>query len=100
MPSLTERAMNRVAVALASLVVCGVAHAQSVKGTVVDDATKAPVSGVYVTMIDANGVDIGTGVRTDSTGGFIIHAARAGTWRVRTMRIGYAPATSPAVDLG
>jgi hypothetical protein len=91
--------MRRVALVAVAVLWCGVAQAQSIKGTVIDDATKAPVPGVLITMVGDNGTTIPPGVRTDSAGAFIVHAARAGTWRVRTSRIGFAPVTSPPVRL-
>jgi hypothetical protein len=73
--------------------------AQTIRGTVVDDGSKLPLSSVRVTLVDENGVDVSPGVRSDSLGAFIVHAARAGTWRVKGMLIGYGPVTSDPVVL-
>jgi len=73
--------------------------AQSIRGTVLDDASKLPISSVMVTLLDDAGVEVPRGVRTDSLGAFMVHAARAGTWRVKAMRIGYSPVTSERVVL-
>src|SRR6185312_12245799 len=73
--------------------------AQTIRGTVVDEDSKLPIAAVLVTMLDDAGTDLLPGVRTDSLGNFIVHAARAGTWRVKAMRIGYSPVTSDPVSL-
>ena len=74
--------------------------AQSVRGVVVDDSTKLPVDGAVVTLREADGGAIARTTRTDSVGGFIIHAARPGSYRVHAARIGYRPLTSEVVKLG
>jgi hypothetical protein len=91
--------MNRAGVVAALMVLASAAKAQSIRGTVVDEATRAPVPNVLVTMIGDGDIAVGGGVRSDSMGAFVVHAPRGGTWRVRTARIGYAPATSPPVQL-
>jgi hypothetical protein len=86
--------------AVAVLMMCSVAvRAQSIRGNVIDGATRAPVPGVLVSMVNTADSTVGLGVRTDSAGNFVVHAPRAGSWRVRTSRIGYAPLTSPPVQL-
>lgn len=73
--------------------------AQTIRGTVVDETSKLPVASVLVTMLDDEGKETLPGVRTDSVGNFVVHAARAGTWRVRAVRIGYNPMISENVPL-
>ena len=93
--------MTRAIVVVAGLMCSSaLAQAQSIRGTVVDEATRAPIPGVLMTMVGADDRPLGVGVRTDSMGAFMVHAPRSGTWRVRTSRLGYAPTTSPAVELG
>src|SRR5688572_12794731 len=91
--------MHRAIVVAVLMVLAVAAEAQSIRGSVVDEATRAPIPNVLVTMIGVGDLSVGVGVRTDSAGNFVVHAPRAGTWRVRTARIGYAPLTSPPVDL-
>ena len=55
---------------------------------------------MLVTITDEAGVETLPGVRSDSLGNFIVHASRAGTWRVKALRIGYSPVTSDPVSLG
>lgn len=85
---------------LLSLTSLGPLGAQSVRGVVVDDSTKLPVATVLITLIDAGGQEILPGVRSDSLGGFMVHAGRPGTYRVKASRIGYRPLTSDRVQLG
>jgi hypothetical protein len=66
----------------------------------VDEASKLPVSAVLVTILDDAGLEALPGIRSDSLGNFIVHASRAGTWRVKAVRIGYSPVTSDPVSLG
>jgi hypothetical protein len=74
--------------------------AQSVRGSVIDDVTRLPVSDVLVTLVGNTGADVGRGVRTDTSGAFTVHAPRQGTYRIRAMKIGYRPLTSDALSLG
>jgi hypothetical protein len=85
--------------ALLVLIAAAALDAQTIRGTVVDDASKLPIPGVAITLLDATGTEIRPGVRSDTLGSFTIHAARAGTWRVKGMRIGYSPVTSDPVQL-
>lgn len=73
--------------------------AQTIRGTVVDETSKLPIAAVLVNMLDDDGKELPPGIRTDSTGNFVVHAARAGKWRVKAMRIGYTPIVSDAVEL-
>jgi TonB-dependent Receptor Plug Domain len=66
----------------------------------VDDGSKLPLSAVLVTIVDEAGVETLPVVRSDSLGNFIVHASRAGTWRVKAIRIGYSPVMSDRVALG
>jgi hypothetical protein len=80
-----------------ALFVAATLRAQTIRGNVVDEASKLPLFGVAITLIDDGGSETQPGTRSDSLGNFIVHAARAGTWRVKAMRIGYAPITSDPV---
>ena len=93
--------MLRVLVGLtAALVLVGPPlAAQTIRGTVVDADTKLPIFAVSVTLIDDAGTEVPPSVRSDSLGNFVVHAARAGLWRVKAMRIGYGPVTSDPVSL-
>jgi hypothetical protein len=73
--------------------------AQTIRGTVVDESSKLPVASVLVTVLDDAGKEILPGARSDSLGNFVLHAARAGRWRVKAIRIGYSPMVSDDVSL-
>jgi len=66
---------------------------------VIDDASKLPIYSAAVTLLDDSGNDVRPGARSDSLGNFVLHASRAGQWRVKAMRIGFGPVTSDAVML-
>ena len=74
------------------------AAAQSVKGVVIDDSSKLAIEGVLITLMDGSGREQPRSVRSDSSGAFIIHASRPGSYRVRAARIGYRPVTSEPVS--
>lgn len=52
-----------------------------------------------VLLIDTGGRELGRAV-TDADGRFLLHAAAAGTYRLRALRIGYRSWTSPTFELG
>ena len=73
------------------------ALAQAVRGIVVD-ATDRPVPGVVVFMIDSASAVVARAL-SNERGEFRVAAARAGSYRLRTMRIGYRPTTSDPIVL-
>lgn len=92
--------MRLIVALLLALIALAPVGAQTVRGSIVDETTRLPVSAVLITLLGADGGEILPGVRSDTLGGFAIHAARPGTYRVRATRIGYRPLTSEAVALG
>jgi hypothetical protein len=74
--------------------------AQTVRGTIVVESTGLPVGSALVTLVGTDGVEIPPGVRSDTVGGFVLHAARPGRYRVKATRIGFRPLTSDIVSLG
>lgn len=62
----------------------------TILGTVVDEATRAPVAGASVSLLDAAG-DVARSTVTDEAGRFRIgHPDRGDTYRLRVEHIGYA----------
>jgi hypothetical protein len=70
----------------------GVASAQSVRGTVVNEGN-APVPGVIVLLLDSAST-IAARALTSEGGTFRLSAPRAGVYRTRTLRIGFRPMLS------
>ncbi|MGE5732901.1 MAG: carboxypeptidase regulatory-like domain-containing protein, partial [Gemmatimonas sp.] len=68
------------------------AHAQSVRGVVVD-AGERPVPGVVVLLVDSASTVVARAL-SDERGEFRVAATRAGTYRLRTLRIGFRPVVS------
>src|SRR5262245_50258215 len=62
------------------------ARGQSVRGTVVGSGT--PVPGVMVILLDSASRTAGSAL-TDERGAFYVRAAGPGTFRLRTLRIGF-----------
>ncbi len=84
------------AVALSALAPM-LAGAQVVRG-VVTDSTNRPVSGVVVMLLDATSQSRGRAL-SDERGEFRIAAPSAGTYSLRTMRIGFRPTSSQPIEL-
>ncbi len=67
--------------------------AQSVRGTVVRPSDSGPVAGVVVLLVDARDAVVARAL-TNERGEYRVAAPAAGTYRERTLRIGYRPYTS------
>jgi iron complex outermembrane receptor protein len=65
----------------------------TVRGQVVDDATKQPIAGAQVSVA-------GRAALSGNDGRYVITGIRAGSDTVRARRIGYAPATQAVTILG
>jgi hypothetical protein len=99
-PLAISRAVRALATSTIALILAAAsASAQTIRGTVVDADTKLPIFAASVTLVDDSGAEVSPSARSDSLGNFIVHAARAGMWRVKAMRIGYGPVTSDPVSL-
>ena len=91
--------LNRAALAVALLVSStAVAAAQSVRG-VVTDAASSPVAGVVVILVDSTAREIARAY-TNDRGEYRVVAPRAGTYSLRTLRIGFRPQVSASIALG
>lgn len=86
-----------VAVSVLSMLVSSFASAQTVRGVVVD-AGSIPVPGVLVRLIDSTSSISAAGL-TNAQGEFRIDARAPGTYRLRTLRIGFRPSDSPPLVL-
>ncbi|HEY6827979.1 MAG TPA: carboxypeptidase regulatory-like domain-containing protein [Gemmatimonadaceae bacterium] len=73
------------------------AGAQVVRG-VVTDSTNRPISGVVVMLLDATSQSRARAL-SDERGEFRVAAPGAGTYSLRTMRIGFRPTTSQPIEL-
>jgi protocatechuate 3,4-dioxygenase beta subunit len=72
--------------------------AQSVRGTVTEPESRRPIAGAVVFLVDANQAVVGRDL-TNESGAYRLNAPRPGTYRVRTMRIGFRPVLSGVVQL-
>lgn len=72
------------------LVVPTMLQAQSVRGTVTEDGTRAPISGALVQIITSAGGAVAA-THTDSAGNFILWPRRTGSFTVRLSHPSYAP---------
>ncbi len=84
--------------AVAALLSIGSAAAQSVRGQVLDDSTGAAIPGARVDLLDQGGHALQQGV-TAQDGTFRLSAPRPGQYRLTVRRMGYAPRTTPPLDL-
>jgi hypothetical protein len=72
--------------------------AQVVRGTVVRPGNDIGISGVVVLLIDASGQVVARSL-TNERGEYRVAASAAGVYRIRTLRIGFRPATTDAMSL-
>ena len=86
------------ALSLVALLAPLAARAQTLRGITVDGAGQ-PVSGVVVMLLDSASQVAARGMTTGS-GEFRLTAAHAGTYRLRTLRIGFRPTVSEPRSLG
>jgi hypothetical protein len=88
---------------LLALVTLGLAagetRAQTVDGVLLQSATGDPLGGAYVVLLDADSSEV-TRALTNSLGRFTVRAPRAGTYRLRTERIGSKSIVSEPIELG
>lgn len=69
------------------------AFGQFVRG-IVRDRAGAPVAGVISTLLDSNATAVGNALSNDR-GEFNLRVSRAGTYTLRSLRIGYSATVSP-----
>jgi hypothetical protein len=86
------------AVAIASVLVPALLAAQTVRGTLTTPASGAPVSGAVVVLVDTTGVVVARALSNEQ-GEYRLVARTSGSYRVRTLRIGFRPQTSAFVRL-
>ncbi len=73
--------------------------AQSVRGTVFRSDGVTPANGAVALLVGAAGDSILARAVTSSRGAFLLRAPRAGTYRVRVLRLGQVPTTIGPIDL-
>ena len=74
------------------------ANAQTIRGTLSDSASRAPVPGAVVVLV-GEGNFVAARAMSDERGTFLLHTPAAGTFRIRTLRIGFQPVITGRFDL-
>jgi len=77
------------ALAAGLLLAASHATAQALRGTVVDSASRLPLDGAHVTVLDGRGAMVADAV-TGAAGSFMFRLPGFGAYQVRAKRIGYA----------
>ena len=72
---------------------------QTIRGTLLEDETGRPIPGAFVILQDSTGLAVSSTL-TGSAGTWLLRPPRAGTYRLRTDRIGYASSTSKLLSVG
>lgn len=93
-----RHSVHRGVIIALALLVARAGHAQTVRGQIVDRASGQPAPGVVVLLLADGDRAVAQGF-TDARGEYRLTAGSGGTFRVRTLRIGYRPATSPVFTL-
>ncbi|MCH7473409.1 MAG: carboxypeptidase regulatory-like domain-containing protein, partial [Gemmatimonadetes bacterium] len=75
------------------------AHAQVLRGVLVDSATSLPIDAAFVVLLGASGVERAR-ILTDGLGRFVLRAPEPGGYRLKSERIGYRSVLSPLFQLG
>jgi len=85
---------------LAALLLCTAlpASAQTVRGLLTDSVSRSPLPGAFLTLVDDKGVERAR-VMTNQAGEFVVTAPAAGSYRLRSKRIGFRPYVSPPLTL-
>jgi hypothetical protein len=89
----------RISLVTALLLVPLVAHAQTIRGTVVDDDTRSPVGGVLVELM-AIGETRAALAETDSAGAFLLRPEHSGRFVLRLHHLAYTAVQSDTVAIG
>jgi len=87
-----------IVVALLLGVVAPVTSAQTLRGKAAQPSDGAGIPGVLVLLVDSAGSVVARAL-TNELGEYRVTAPAAGAYWVRTLRIGYHPATSEAIEL-
>lgn len=72
--------------------------AQTVRGTLVDQASGQPITGAFVTLLDEADREVSRTL-TGPSGTFLLLAPAPGTYRLRSKRIGFRPSESEPLAL-
>jgi hypothetical protein len=74
------------------------APAQTVRGLLTDSVSRSPLPGAFLTLVDDKGVERAR-VMTNQAGEFVVTAPAAGSYRLRSKRIGFRPLLSAPLTL-
>jgi hypothetical protein len=87
--------------ALIALLAVQSAFAQTVRGVLVEEGTRAPIEGGFVVLVDEHGrtLDEGVGALSDASGRFVLRAPGPGRYRLRAERIGFESTLSTLIEL-
>ncbi len=87
-----------VLVVVAALAIPGALASQSVRGQLTDSVTRTALPGAFLTLVDEHGVEKARTI-TNGSGEFLLTAPAAGSYRLRSKRIGFRPYVSPPITL-
>ena len=94
--------MNRFVAAAASLFLllapARTIPAQAVRGQLTDSLSRGPIVGAFLTLVDDKGVEHARAI-TNAAGQFTLTAPNAGSYRIRSKRIGFKPYVSAPLAL-
>ncbi|HWP37873.1 MAG TPA: carboxypeptidase-like regulatory domain-containing protein, partial [Gemmatimonadales bacterium] len=74
------------------------AHAQAVRGVLVERGNNRPIRGAFVVLLDEQDAEVAR-VLTDDAGRFLIRAPAPGRYRLQSKRIGFRLSVSPPLVL-
>lgn len=91
--------VRTLALVLSCAVLAGTrAPAQTIRGLLTDSVSRAPLPGAFLTLIDEHGAEHAR-TMTNARGEFTLAAPAAGTYRLRSKRIGFRPLVTAPLTL-
>ncbi|MFS8638725.1 MAG: carboxypeptidase-like regulatory domain-containing protein, partial [Gemmatimonadota bacterium] len=93
--------VGRVVAAVAALALAAAispAHAQTLRGQIVEEGTSRPIEAAMISLIDEAGKRVGS-AWSDASGRFFLRAPGPGAYTLHVERIGYETAASPVLEL-
>lgn len=75
------------------------ALSQTIRGTVVEDGSRTPISGATVQLLAPGPTGVAV-AQSDSAGAFVLQPRRAGSFTLRLRHIGYATVDSVSLQVG
>ncbi len=82
-----------------TLALAGTGHAQAIRGQITRATDRSPISDALVVLLDSADREVRR-ASTLASGAFVMRSLQSGSYRIRVLRIGFAPWESEGVEVG